>query len=130
MHLIQDSLGSADFFENVLGFGRPSIGARIGVVFFDVVCDRLNEVVFALEHAASDSFVRDLAEPAFNEVEPRGTGRREVDMKARMLLEPLVAVTVGSQGDSGIMQSCKGCGIIPAKGRGGAGHNPRPTTDT
>lgn len=85
-------LGYGGLFENVLCFGRPSVSARIGIVLFNVVGDSVNEVWLALEHAAADAFVRDLAKPAFDQVEPRGTGRREVDMKTQMLPEPFLDV--------------------------------------
>jgi hypothetical protein len=41
-----------------------------------------------VEHAASEPLLRQFPEPAFHQIQPRGTGRGEVQLKARMLAQP------------------------------------------
>jgi hypothetical protein len=43
----------------------------------------------AVEAAAADGLAGDQGEPAFDQVEPRGTGRSEVQMEARVDSEPV-----------------------------------------
>jgi hypothetical protein len=47
-----------------------------------------DEVANAFEDAAANSLVGEVAEPAFDEIEPTRTRRREVDVEARMTIEP------------------------------------------
>jgi len=56
--------------------------------------DRSGEVRDAVEDAASDRFVGQFAEPALDEVEPGARGRDEVEVEARVTLEPRVDVGV------------------------------------
>jgi hypothetical protein len=48
--------------------------------------DRSGEFGDAVEDAASDRFLGQLAEPALDEVEPGARGRDEVEMETRVLL--------------------------------------------
>ena len=54
----------------------------------DVVLDRFDKLFDALEAAAPNAFARDLSEPAFDQIQPRGTGRREMQMEPPMAFEP------------------------------------------
>lgn len=60
----------------------------MGVVMFDVIANRLFELRHATNHAVSQAVLRQVAEQAFDHVQPRTQGRREVPVKPRMLLEP------------------------------------------
>jgi len=58
------------------------------VVFGDVISDRFFQVRDAAKHAAADSPGGDFREEAFDLVDPRSTGRREVDVVTRSPREP------------------------------------------
>jgi len=55
---------------------------------FDVQGDSLDKFADALERAAPYAFVREVAEPALDEIEPRAGRGREVEMEPRVALEP------------------------------------------
>jgi hypothetical protein len=48
-----------------------------------------------VEDAAADGFVGELAEEAFDEVQPRARGRGEVQVEARVLCQPLLEALYG-----------------------------------
>ena len=50
--------------------------------------DGVDEFLEIAEHAPADVLVGQFTQPAFNEVQPRRTGRREMEVKARVALEP------------------------------------------
>jgi hypothetical protein len=50
--------------------------------------DRPFQTPNAVEATAADGLAGDQFEPAFDQVEPRGTGRSEVQMEARVGVEP------------------------------------------
>jgi len=56
--------------------------------------DRGHEIGLQRKDAATNRLVGDLAEPALDEVEPRTRGRREVQMEAGVLREPVLHVGV------------------------------------
>ena len=58
------------------------------------VIDRVDQVGYGFEHAAADCFVGELPEEPLDEVHPRATGRCEVQVKSRVLVEPLLDVLV------------------------------------
>jgi hypothetical protein len=60
------------------------------IVVLDIVFDGLNQLGDATEHATSESLVGEVAEPSFDEIEPRGTWGREVDMEASVPGQPLL----------------------------------------
>ena len=62
---------------------RPDERARVLVVFAHIGANRGNERRNAAEGAASDPFARDLGEEALDEVQPRGPGGGEVEVKSR-----------------------------------------------
>jgi hypothetical protein len=63
----------------------------------DVVLDRGNEFGHIPEDASTYPFAGNLPEPALNEIEPRRTGRREMQHEPRMSLKPgfHIRVTMG-----------------------------------
>ena len=54
-----------------------------------VVFDGRDQFLHAAKNAAAKALLRQLAEPALDEVEPRGTGGREVQLEARVGGQPL-----------------------------------------
>ena len=81
-------LPSFDSGEDAFGIGCPDEGSWIGVCFRDEAVDGRFEIVDGAEHAALETPPRELGEEAFNGIEPRGRGRREVEGPARMLHQP------------------------------------------
>ena len=53
-----------------------------------ILLNRFDQRWNTLEYAATDGLVGDVAEPAFDHVEPRRTRRDKVQVKARVPLEP------------------------------------------
>jgi len=86
----------ADIVEDLFDFLRPDKRLGFLVVDLDKLLDCADEVGNAVKDAATDSFARNLAEPAFNEIEPRGTGWREVQMKARVFFQPGLNILFGA----------------------------------
>lgn len=68
--------------------GNPLEGARVFVVFADVLLDRFDEVAYGMESSTPDAFARDFGEPAFDLVQPRGTGGGKVNVIARVCAKP------------------------------------------
>ena len=60
----------------------------MAVVEFEVVADGVFQFAGAAMDAAAQLFFGKASEPAFDQVEPGGAGRREVQMKARMTQQP------------------------------------------
>ena len=75
-------------FQNVAGFGCPNVGLGLAVVCGDVVLDGLLEFPNIVKDAAAYAFVGEVSEEPFYLVEPGGTGGSEMQVEARMLLEP------------------------------------------
>ena len=82
--------GAALFGEDGISGLGPDEGLGIGVVAVEIVVDRLLELGNAPEDAAPDAFGRDLGEEALDEIEPGRARRREVQLEAPMLGEPLL----------------------------------------
>lgn len=77
-----------DFSEDFVGGLGPSEAAGLLIVVSDVVGDRLFQLGHAAKQAAAESLIREISEPAFDEIEPRTAGRREVQMEPRVLGQP------------------------------------------
>ena len=60
----------------------------MAIVVVEIIHDGLLQFVDALEDAAADAFSGDLGKEALDHVEPRARRGREVQMEARMPLEP------------------------------------------
>lgn len=82
-------MGSVDLGEDIRGRLGPDVGCGGSVVLLDMVVDGSDEIAYAGEGAAAQPFLSEISEESFDHVEPGRTGRREVDMKARMLCQPL-----------------------------------------
>lgn len=73
---------------DVIGGLAPDKGLRHCVVQQEVVVDRAFEIVDAGVAAMSDAFHGDLGEEALHGVQPGRAGWREVQLEARMFLQP------------------------------------------
>ena len=58
----------------------------------NVILNCLDELADTVEHASADALVGDFHKPSFHQVEPRGRGGDEVEMKARMFEKPRLNV--------------------------------------
>ena len=88
MVLMQLFSCAGDLGEDVTGLGCPDEGSGVGVVHGDVFVDGGFEFSDAGEAAATDALVGDVAEEAFDHVQPRRAGGGEVHVKAPVLGEP------------------------------------------
>ncbi len=77
-----------DAVEDFIGRFGPDKRLRILVGVSDVGHDRVLERVGTAMRAALELLAGQLAEPAFDHVDPRGARRREVHMKAEALGQP------------------------------------------
>ena len=68
--------------------GGPDEGLGLGIVLLQVGFDCGLEFGDAAEHAAADGVAGDQAEEAFDLIDPGGRCRGEVEVEARMALEP------------------------------------------
>ena len=80
--------GALHLFQNVAGFGGPNIRLGLAVVLADVVLDGLLQFPHIVKDAAAHALVGEIAEEALYLVEPGGTGGSEMQVEARMLVEP------------------------------------------
>ncbi len=60
----------------------------VAIVGLNVLVNSLNEFVDAFEDSSPNPLLGDLGEPAFNLIEPRPAGWREMQVVTRMPLEP------------------------------------------
>jgi len=75
-----------DLLDDLVSGGGPDEGLGVVVVDLDELVDGLDEFVDRGEAASPDGFVGDLAEPAFDEVQPGRAGGDEVEVEPRVLL--------------------------------------------
>ena len=68
----------ADFLEDGIDGSAPHERLRFCIVVGQVVLDGRHQFLHAAEDTAAKALLRQLAEPALDEVEPRGAGGREV----------------------------------------------------
>src|SRR5437899_9191630 len=71
----------------VRGLG-PDKGLRRGVGDGDIAADCVLQLSRAAVDASTELLFGERREPAFHEVDPRGAGRGEVQMEARMTSKP------------------------------------------
>ena len=79
---------SGDFFEDVSGGGGPDERFGFDVVLLEIGFDCRLEFSDAAEDAAADGVAGDQAEEAFDQIDPGGRGRGEVEVEAGVALEP------------------------------------------
>ena len=70
-------------FNLVSGLG-PDEGFGVVIPVFEEPDDAAFELGDAVKTAAANRLLADNAEPAFDQIEPRGAGRGEVQMEARL----------------------------------------------
>jgi hypothetical protein len=66
----------------------------VGIAVVEVLVNRRLQFSHAAEHAPANPLFGDVAEKAFDEVDPRQRGRREVQMKPRVLGQPVLDVRI------------------------------------
>ena len=74
--------------ENLIGGLRPNEGTRRLVGDGEVVSNGRFERAHAAVGAPLDLFLGQQSEPPFDEIQPRGTGRREVEVEPRVTRQP------------------------------------------
>src|SRR5690242_7936939 len=77
-----------NFADDPAGAGDPLKRSRVAVVYPDIFVDRFCQFTNTSKRASPDSPSRNVGKPAFNLVEPRGTGRREVNVIAGSCSQP------------------------------------------
>src|SRR5262245_52064803 len=78
----------ADLGFDVFRCGCPSEGLGVLVPVRDEAMNGALKLPDRVEAPASDGLLGDEAEPALDEIEPRGAGRREVQVETGMLGKP------------------------------------------
>ena len=78
----------ADFFQDLFDSFRPDKGLRILVVDLNVVFDGADQLRHTVETPAPNALACDLRKPPLHQVQPRRTGRREMQVKPRMFGQP------------------------------------------
>ncbi len=89
----QDSLSRRqarplDHFKDCYALGLPAIGDSLEVVMRELHVNRGDEFTGACETVATDDTFIELAKKALDQIEPRGTLRREVNVNARAIFMP------------------------------------------
>ena len=59
-------------------------------MFADVVLDGFDELGYRVKGSTANALARDLGKPAFDLIQPRGTGRGKVNVITRVCIEPLL----------------------------------------
>jgi len=77
------------FFEDLIDFLSPDERLGLLIIKPNEILNARNKLRNASKHATSDLLAGQFSEPAFDQIQPRATRRREVHMKTGMLLQPL-----------------------------------------
>ena len=77
-----------DLFDDGVRVGGPDERLRVFVVLLEEAVDGGLQIGDALEDPTLEPPLRQRGEEALDGVEPRGRGRREVEVKARMPRQP------------------------------------------
>ena len=93
-YLFEFGACALDFGEDGFGSGRPDVRLGIGIVGVEVCLDAGDQVGHAGEDAAAKVLVGQIAEPAFDLVEPGRRCRGEVQVKALVPVEPSLDVSM------------------------------------
>lgn len=83
-----------DFLQNGINFLGPHERLGILVIGMDVIIDCLNQFGRAVKRTAVNAFTSDFTEPPLDQVQPRRTGGREMQMKPGMFIQPLMDVVM------------------------------------
>src|SRR6266436_8917373 len=75
-------------FENFVGGLRPHERLGVPVGYLDVPPDGRLQLPRAAMHTPAQLLLGQRREPALDEIDPRGAGRREVQVEARMARQP------------------------------------------
>ena len=81
-----------NFGEDLFGSSGPDERLRVVVGGFQVVLDRRDELVYAVEHAPVQGLFGQIPKPPFDQIEPRGEGGDKVQVKPRVFGQPLCNV--------------------------------------
>ena len=73
-----------DAGEDLVGGLDPDVPLAALVVHVDELANRRDELAHGAMHAALELFGRQGRKPAFDEIQPRGIGRREMQVDVRM----------------------------------------------
>ena len=87
---MERSASALYFFEDVEGLGRPDKGFGIGVMPIDVIADSRNQLFDIAENSPPEPIVREIAEEAFDHIEPRTAGGCEMHVEALAASQPLL----------------------------------------
>ncbi len=88
MNLFESVTGAGDLFENLFDTRHPDKGRWIGVPRGEKTSDSLLQLLHAAENTPAHGFLAEFGKPAFDEVEPTGTGGNEVQDKTGMFGQP------------------------------------------
>src|SRR6266481_5106961 len=88
MHLMKSSVTAFNFFQNVGSGSGPDKGLRISVVMVDVSLDGIGQVFDAAKHSPAQAVDGEVAEEAFDHIEPGSACRREMKVETRVALLP------------------------------------------
>ncbi len=81
-------MGAFHFFENVRGFGGPGEQLGVLIVARDIALDDGDELSNIVECSPAHTLYAQVAEEAFDHVQPRSAGRHEVHLHAWMAPQP------------------------------------------
>ena len=94
---------AGDAGEDLVGGLDPDVGFSGVVVNIDELLDGGDELGHAAMHAATELFGGECRKPSLNQVDPRGIGRGEMEVEARMTGEP--ATNEGTLMRAGIVEN-------------------------
>ncbi len=83
------------FVKNLIDFLGPHKGLGLLIVDPNIFFDSRDEIRNAAKNSSADPFSRQFAKPSLDQVHPRGTGWRKMQLEARMLPQPLFNVRMG-----------------------------------
>ena len=85
---MQGGTSALDFLEDVGGGRGPDEGRGMLVVLGDVVVNGGDELVHAAKHAAAQALDGEIAKESLDHVQSRRRGRGEMNVEARVTIEP------------------------------------------
>lgn len=88
LQLIRGVPRPLDFREDIAGGGGPDERFGLVVVRVNVFVDRADQIIDVVEAAATQGLVGQVPDEAFDHVEPRRSGGREVERQPQVLLRP------------------------------------------